>query len=391
MTPVFSYTYSIPYLCFLMFLWLFALLDAQYKENVKLNSIFRYTVLMGLFLFIGLRGFILTDWYSYYSYFEITPTIWDTNCLSFIEESYMEPFFVVSTILFKSIYPSYFFWIFINCVIDFLLLYYLFRKNTKYVVFAFLFFYSFQGFMIEVNLLRNVKAMICFLISVQYLNNRRFIPYLLWNLLGIMFHFSASLYILLYVFLSSGCNNKKLIWGVFCFANFVFLLKIPWCGELLNIISEKIQFGRLYTIGMYTSKAAPMSLSIGYIERTLTFIVFMYNKDKLLKLHKCNRVYFNIYLCYYFFNLLFYEFGVLSERFSMLFICSYWFLYPSLIELFRTKKLKAEVYVIFFCYMFLKDLSMHDDILHRYDNLLFGIETYESRANVFLNVRSEIF
>ena len=97
--PLTSINYSIPYLIFFFVIYLFSfpvtgttlsdvLVDC--KEN-KANKIFMfYAALLFSLYFIGLRGYIFTDWHSYKEYFDYSPDLFADDIIRFVKQSVYE-------------------------------------------------------------------------------------------------------------------------------------------------------------------------------------------------------------------------------------------------------------------------------------------------------------
>ena len=77
--PVYSPIYSLPYVLFLLYLFaLFVIERNRINRGYSAAKIQNITWLSLLF-FIGFRGFIYTDWFTYYPVYEYLPTIGNTS------------------------------------------------------------------------------------------------------------------------------------------------------------------------------------------------------------------------------------------------------------------------------------------------------------------------
>jgi hypothetical protein len=379
--PVFP-IYSIPYIVFYLLIFSLFLVESKnyslYKSNKALYSFIFFIFL----LFIGFRGYIYSDWIAYYEIFEEAPRLFDLKTLTYIGDGKMEFGFLLFTIFVKSIFSNYFFWVFIISLINLIILNKLFKKYTKYYTLAFLTFFIMNGLAIVFDLYRNSISLSLFLLSLNFLSQRNFKKYLLLNLIGSCFHYSALLFIPLY-FLLNKKIPKKIIWLLFIIANFVFLLKIKWItyilGDLVSIINISAISDKL--IAYYTGSSA--SFTIGYFERIFTFFFFTYfYKDLVLK-EKFNNIFYNIFLLFFLCVFTLSEIGVFSDRFSYLFIFSYWFLYPNIYDIISSKRKKYIFVSLFFCYSIFRIYTANTNLLAKYDNLLWGIENYQDRSKRF--------
>lgn len=77
--------------------------------------------------------------------------------------------FILYSILIKSLFSNYFIWVFIGSLLDLIVIHKIITKNTNYYILAVIMFILFGGLTIEFNLYRNSKAIICFLLSINYL------------------------------------------------------------------------------------------------------------------------------------------------------------------------------------------------------------------------------
>jgi len=384
--PTFSPLYSIPYIIF--FLLLYVNVVPLYKTNTDFSFNNKYTIWLQhffvavlLIIFIGFRGFLYTDWINYYRVYETTPSLFDGaySINKFFERSW-EKGFLFYMIICKTIFPNYFFLQLISFIIDCIILYSFFKRIIpNYIVLGFIFYILFAGINIEFNLLRNSKAIMLFLISLKSLEERRFLKYIIINSIGVLFHITALLYFPLYFILNRKISRTVILF-LFIVGNILFLLQIEWCKLLLTSISTMIP-GRLGTLlKVYLSSdlySKAYGITIGYIERFFTFIVIYYLFDKLCKINKYNLIYINAFFIYCFIFLYFSEMTILLERVAILFVFSYWILYPQLYSLIKNKNKKIFL-VILLLYGVLK-MSGNRNVLMLYDNIMFSHRSYHER------------
>ena len=170
-----------------------------YTINRERSNRVLYLSLIFISIIFMSRCFVGWDWYNYY------PDFFQDKFA--YEKGYR--FFVKSV---RALYPNFNFFIGINTVIDFLLLGYILKKYSKYPVFTLLLYLTINGLSLEIDVMRNVKSILLFLVSIQFIENRNFIPYILLNIVGSSFHVSSLLYIPLYFILNLKID-KKLILG----------------------------------------------------------------------------------------------------------------------------------------------------------------------------------
>ena len=83
----------------------------------------------------------------------------------------------------------------------------------------------------------------------------------------------------------------------------------------------------------YANRAEVNELSFGYIERTLTFILFYWQFKKIVSRYPAYVIFYNCFWIYYCSTLIFYEVVVFVERIPYLFMFTYWVIYPRVLEI----------------------------------------------------------
>lgn len=403
----FNYEYSIPYLAFLAFLTALMFLEFRQIKFEKETSYIRWVTILAIVVFFGLRGFVYTDWMMYYPLFDKLPTIWEGGLTSVLNSDFSEDFitdvsmgkaglelgFIYFAVIFKSIIPNYFAFIFFNSLIDILLLDIFFRRYSNYYVLSFILFIVFGGLGLEFNLLRNFKALLLFLVSLKYLQERRIIPFMLINLVGYLFHSSALIFLPLYFILHKEWPNW-LIWGIFIVGNILFLMHIKYLQPITLAVADMIGGrmavkAKLYFVSDFYSQA--YGLGLGYIERVVTFLAFILLQKKLIAQNRHNIIFINIYLLYFIIYFFFSELMVAVERLSLLFVFAYWILYPEILATIKEISNKFLVILLLIGYSTVKVAQVNSNIFSRYDNLLFGIQNYEDRKMIIENNKDAIF
>lgn len=399
--PVTSFTYSIPYLGFLAFLIIFSFLEFRALKYDKSITMIRVFTLIGFLLFIGLRGFVFSDWALYYPLFDKVQTVWEGGLTSVLSQDFTEDFatdvnygktgmemgFIYSIVLFKSIIPDYFAWVFFSTLVDIILLDIFIRRYSPYYVLSIILFFTFGGLLIECNLMRNVKSILLFLLSLKYLEERKIIPYLIFNSIGLLFHSSAIVFFPLYFFLHKQFP-KWLLWSIFVVGLVLTLLQIKYLQPFLLSFAEIIG-GRLgVQIKIYLSSdlyGQAYGISIGYIERVLTFLFIIFFQEKLVEKSRSNIMFINAYILYFIVFFYFSELMIAVERLSFLVIFGYWILYSQLLHLIRDTYKKLVVFVGLMVFCALKLITMNSVVFSKYDNLIFGIESLEERSQRVYN------
>lgn len=369
--------YSFPYIFvfFLLTLLCFPIIKKN-NDSISFNSInfiYYYLVFLIFVVFFTFRGEVYMDWPQYKALYESAPVFSTQLDLLHLNTYGWEKGYFVFAAFCKLFSEDYFFFQVINSIIDIILLFGVVKSYYKnqYFCLCLLFFYCFNGLPISINLLRNSKVIYLFLISLKYLYNKQYIKYFLLNFIAIFFHTSAVIYILLTPFFLWKKNNKKLILSLFIIGNFLFLLRIDILSFFLNFILRLLPSG-FSKIALFIDRykdTGAYGIKIGFLERTLTFILFFRCQNDFVK-EKYGNIFVKSYYIYYFCYLFLASAVTICERIGVLFSYSYWFLYP----MFYKKLNKNNKYVFWFCmviYSVLKLYAGNRTEDYAYSNLLF--------------------
>lgn len=347
------------------------------KVNLQIQFLQEQLSFFILFVFLGLRGFIQSDWRSYYDAFLKAPTIFDGNKRMnyFVNQgsySGWEKGFLLLYILCKSMIPEWWFFQAVSFVFDFVIAFHFIKTFvSKHKVMGICFYFVFGALLYDVNLMRNSKSIMLFCLSLKFINSKKIIPYMLLNLLGMLFHASAVVYIPLY-FILGRKPSKKLMIFIFMLGNAIYIFQIHWVQSILELVAGIIS-GRLgiITVGYLSSVkwTTGYGISIGYLERIMTFLLAIHFMDRLLQKQKDNNVILNLVFIYIFSMLFLSEMSILTDRIGPLFLFSYWVFYPQIYE-FLSKEKKIVFLMIFFAYSVMKILSGYGMLPCLYDNLL---------------------
>lgn len=386
-----DWIYTLPYVGLLLFLFLLLGSDFHHRNVGKTVSRENYVALGVFIFFFGFRGYVNTDWMNYEPMFEAFPSLWGAGEAS---EAFVEPGFLWYSVGVKSVFPNYFFWVFVSSAIDGLLLCFVFKKYTAYPLLAWIAFLVWYGILVETNLMRNSKSILLFLYSVPYLQKRRILPYMALNLLGVAFHLSSILYLFFYFVLHKKYAKKSLLL-IFLLGNAVVLFHLHWITPVLQAVADMLFQGALASKLVYylTSEvfSQPYGLSVGHIERAITFMLIYCFYDRLVAQHRYNLIFVNCYVLYFFFFTVCGELFILVDRIALLFVFSYWILYPNLYDLLKSRKRKYVFMALFVPFSFLKIVDTTANVAYRYDSILFGIKDRTERAQEVSSYLQEKF
>lgn len=381
--PINSYSYSIPYLLVAFFLLILYRFEKKNKSSKAPANIAFVTML----IFIGLRGHLHTDFINYYPFFEWLPTLFELDSYSFSNFEYLyEPGFIVYSSLCKTLIDNYFVWVFINTLIDFLVFRNVFKRYCTSEILPFFFLIAFYGLTLEFNNFRNVKALDCFLLSIPFLLQKRFKPYLLLNLLGMSFHVSSIFYIFLYPILNRQ-YSKSLIWTLIVLVNLMYLGNIHLTSSIMDFLSGMVgtNLTAMEKLTNYADMESSYKFSFGYFERTFIMVLCTLLYNRLIRQSVMNIWIYNCLFLYYFTHLFFSDVQIFSERLPLLFVFSYWLIYTNVFNLnFRLRPL----IVCFVGLLAVLKITLGcANITNYYDNVLWGVMDFDERE---INVNATI-
>lgn len=367
----------IPYMEVFGFLLLGGAVDVFGKNERKKHMLFVFSIIL-LIGFLGLRGFIGWDWWAYYPSYNNLPNGFN----------YEIGYEIWSNIFYK-IGLSYHHFTFINTVADILILAYILKKYSKYPIFSMFLFLAVQGLSFEVDLLRNAKAVLLFIISIQFIKERKLIPFLILNILGMTFHMSSVIYLPMYFILNRN-YSRKIVLPLIILGNIYYLFDTKLFTHILEYMSSVLPAAVGGKITSYLS-IIPQNykLPVGtlYFERLVTFIMvfFFLHKEKnhREKENPYSLIMENSFYIFYLIFLFTSEFFIASTRIGILFIYANWFLWGDIIENFRDTKIKAAVFLIAVLIGGNRIYNHFDfngnKILYRYENIITDHKSYEEK------------
>jgi hypothetical protein len=383
-----NYIYSIAYLP-LFFLLIFLSIPVVSKGHIILYTGLQTSfAIFAMIFFVAFRTYVYADWAFYESFHQNIPSL--LTGLKKIEpylNKGIEPGFVLYISFCKIFSSDYLFFQTISSVVDIMVLYHFFKQYIpNNIIMGFASFYVW-GLYMEMDLMRNVKAIMLFLISIKYLQTKKMIPYMLLNLAGMSFHISSLFYIPVY-FIANFRYHRITIFLIWVAGNIIFIFRIQWVAGVLSFIETVLPVPRLsFLIQRYRIHSEYSSfygVSLGYFERQLTFILIFFLQSRLLISNKNNHVFINIVYIYSFIYLYFSEMSILAARIPQLFLCSYWILYPGIYKILNKEK-KQLFLCLFLLYGIMRIAYNNAMPERRYENLLFPHDSSVQRRYIFLN------
>lgn len=381
-----TYCYSYIFIFFVLFLSCIPLSGKNYfsERNTVYGFFKEFFLFFLLILFIGFRGYVITDFVNYQKFYNELPSLFsNSDIFNKFSNNYggWEKGFKIFAIFCKTLGLNYFNFQTVSFLIDYIIISYLFKYYSINKPMGFCFFILFSGITIEFNLLRNSKSIALFLLSIQFLNEKRYIKYILLNLLGFMFHTTGIIYLFVGFFLPIKIS-KKILYIILCLGVLIFVLRIPVLLSFLNLLGDFIP-GRLgLLIRFYIQKNTDTTaFSIGFIERVATILLLLkyynfYYKDRKNCIVGNSIV---IYVTTYLFG---YELPIVYERIGCLFAFSYWFFYPRLYYLLN--KAWKNIFLVVCClYGILKLYSGYRYSIFFWDSYLsMNMLDYDERVKI---------
>lgn len=368
-----------PYLIIGAILFIMSVYEVFFENNFNIknrerkNYMFYFSIIF-IAIFLMTRHFVGWDWSNYYPDFFEDKFAYEKGYRYFVKGI-------------RDVYPNFNFFVGLNTVIDFALLAYILKKYSKYPITTLLLYLSINGLALEIDVMRNVKSILLFLISIQFIEKRSFIPYFIINLLGVSFHVTSLLYLPLYFILNLEVN-RKVIFGIFVLGVAYYLSNYNLITELFNKVNiERINgYKTLFVQGK-------REVNLFFIERVIVFFTVYIFEFFITSVHKkrynifANSCYISIFISLYTAEL-----SIISLRLFMLFIFSYWFIFPIIIEDIKDNYiLKVLIFMVaisigaFRAYNFFSFRG--NQMVYGYDNIFIKSETKDEKLKILEEAR----
>jgi hypothetical protein len=367
--------YSLPYILFIGFILLVAICQLALPIDEKSRRCLNYLLVVGYVLFFGFRGFIGWDWYNYYPFFQ--------RLNSFHYGGYEQGFVIYSFII-KSIFHTYQSYILISTIIDIYLLNLFLKRhvNEKYYAFALAIFIAFAGIILQTDLLRNIKSILLFMISIKYIEERKLIPFLILNILGIFFHWTSLFLIPLYFIFQKPLPLKFIIIA-FILGNCIILLNIHYIKPILLYLSKLVGGSVDAKITFYIANkifSKPYEISYGYFIRQFTTLLVMFYYNKIINKSSSTIFFLNAFFLLMGVYLYFSEISIAIARLNLIFNFSLTIMIIILLEVIVPLSTRLLLFIIYSLLIIIRMNSSTNNVLYKYDNTLFGqTQSYNER------------
>lgn len=345
------------------------------SEEKKRKQLLNYAYLI-LLLFLGLRGYVYTDFVNYRPFFDMLDGF--NNLPEIFLLKGWEPGFVVYAVLCKILVPNYFVWNVISTIIDLFLLYKILERYSNNHLLSLMVFFVIGSAALEFNILRNAKAIFIFLYALRYIEDRKMWKFFVVIVVACLFHISSLLYFPLYFILHKRWS-RWVLWCIYLGGALIVFLHIGIVADIVSNISFAEESRLEYLSGHLGNSIAYSSL-FGNIERFFTMFIVIKLYDKIVRNSIGNCMFVNMYVLLYIVFTFCSESAVMVQRFQYMFIASFWILYPVLIE--YAKQYKNQIVYLFITVIIsMKLIIIAADPNLKYENVLTGVSDFNKKAN----------
>ena len=288
------------------------------------------------------------DWDHYRGTFEASGKIGDIRMLG-----YFEPGFELLANIIKTFSDHYVFFFTAYEVIVCVLLYYNIKNYLGYPITTCCLYFSIFFLTMDLIQIRSLLAVQIFIFSIQFIKDRRIVPFVLCIICSTMIHITSIILFPLYFVLDRRFKKRTLllitIIGVFI--NLlaidlivpIFGLISPLTGDYLNI---KI------TAHMLSAMVTRRPLGFIHIEFLFFFPLLMKYRKKLLDCDRYGNIFFNMFILYGMSIFYLWRVSVLSGRIKFFFITSLIYLIP------RFLKINKKIFILVFLFYGIYVLAM---------------------------------
>lgn len=358
-------------------LFTFSLLETYKSISLRARSWMFFIAYLVLVVQTGLRWETGTDWNTYFNHFELITDFSSTSPLkNGVEYGYNILMWVM-----KLIFPNYSFFLIINALIFYFLIFKSFQRYSSNLFLTLMLFYTLSMGILGSN--RQLIALAICIYAIRYAIEKKPIIFFLLIALAISFHTTAFLFII-YYFLNREIKPLALFLILGC--SFIIgktqlpLLVFSNIGDLTGgSAATKVYF---YLEGAKSVLAEYQLSIIGLIKRIVFLSVFYYNRKKLSEM----LLYYNLMLNGYIIGLAFYflfanSLLIIVSRGSLYFNMMEPILVASQICLFRKRENKVVIVVIFliFSIFFLyQSISAYSDLFIPYKGIFINSEFHRN-------------
>lgn len=299
------------------------------KQAVHLQKLYLIPLLL-IILQVGIRWEMATDWEAYFNIFK--------NSKVSLANALMEPGYLALNFVFYKISSSYQFFILVQSVFLYIVIFKLYKTITPYPLVALMWFYS-----INLGIVGSSRQLIALSIVtiglLVYLKNKKWYFYIIFVFIAMQFH-TSSFFAIVYIFFDRRISTKLIL------IILIFSMIVGLSGVSKSVFSYISYFGEVAQnkTEAYTSEDATFSYT-AIFKRLVILFPLLYYRMKL-KIKEMNII-LNAYvfgICLY---LVFGEsFGILATRGAFYFNLMEPVIISLYLVLFRDA-IKKHLYIIF--------------------------------------------
>lgn len=345
----------------------------------------RVVTVISFVLFWGGANFVGRDVFVYYDIYKSLPTLWNWDIGLFVKYQEIEVGFRAYMVILKSVSTNFHFFLIINSLINAIILDRFFKRYSKYYVLAFILYIVLYGHIFELEQIRNAKGLMLFLLSIPYLEKRKFIPFLILNLIGTSLHFSSVIYIVAYFFIKRTYSVYFYVL-LFIIANIIFIFQIPileFSFSLFEKLTPTHVSNKLVNYFNNSVYNKEYGFSLGFFERTITYILVCFIfKKKLISQNKSNIIFINLFVLFFLTFFTMSELVVAVVRVSALFYFSYALVYSNMFYELKNSLYKQIFIVVFITYVSMRFVNYHIGIEYRYNNIFTSKVSIDKKRDV---------
>lgn len=384
--------YSTPYIILNIILIILSILPYLLKKESSHKQV-AFLSMVVFVVFFSFRGYVQTDTLNYYDLFLRLPNISE----GFSSEPNYDKGFLIYMAFIKLFGLNYNHFIFISSIIDLILLTILFRHYFSYKYYAFFLylFLIFTGLEYEFNLMRNIKSVLLFLISVRYIYSRDFWSFITLNLIGLSFHWTSIVFFPLYFFLHKELSLKSMsiyfVIGVLIYFMMPYLLThfLQTISKLFPGYSLTDRIGTYLELTKFSigKKFSPIDLAL-----IIWYFIILLSYNKIKNSSVETICFLNLFVLYFLFSCMSSGMIIFRQRVAVLFEPSCWLLFIWLIKSQKSfnKILCFSLVVLYgmlLCYR-----KTNNDKLYYYDNFILSekVISIEERGEIYKKIKLDI-
>lgn len=254
-------------------------------------------ILIGVLALFFCLGYMTgSDWRNYETYYSWLD---DEGIVGLL----MEPAYLFLTVISHGMGISFWpFFITLKLCTFFCLLYFLrkYADKKQFLIITFFLFLFGLYFFID-NPMRNLLAICVSYFAYQYLEEKKWLKFLVVVLLATLFHTSAILLLLLFPFYPIKLNNLKLfvlfiLFNIVIIVSYEFLiLKVIAAFSFIPIIEAKVQHYFIDGSGLENNRL----ISLGFIVQFLFFLLVLYKRKHIENMPHGKLIFWGT-ICYIF-------------------------------------------------------------------------------------------